>query len=103
MLSCAQQVTSASQLNKVIFKDRADAAITRKFTSLFPGLGYAAGYKVRPHQNCATACKGHYTDGLQRYYKESINMGGNPSSAITLLFIMGTNLIARLEKAPGKP
>lgn len=45
-LNCAPQVTSTAQLNKVIFKDKADAVIIRKFTSLFPGLGYAAGYKV---------------------------------------------------------
>ncbi|KAL8970643.1 MAG: hypothetical protein Q9197_003710 [Variospora fuerteventurae] len=48
LLRRGYQVSSASQLNKIIFKDKADAAITRKFTSLFPGLGYAAGYKVRP-------------------------------------------------------
>jgi hypothetical protein len=28
-------------------KEHANASIGRKFTSLFPGLGYAAGYKVR--------------------------------------------------------
>ena len=41
------QITSASRLNTVIFKDYASAGLGRKFTSLFPGLGYAAGYKVR--------------------------------------------------------
>jgi len=40
------QIASASQANTVIFKDYAHSAIARKFTSLFPGLGYAAGYKV---------------------------------------------------------
>jgi hypothetical protein len=40
------QITSASQLNSVIFKDKAAAPVGRKFFSLFPGLGYAAGYKV---------------------------------------------------------
>lgn len=38
---------SPDQLNHVIFKDKASASIGRKFGSLFPGLGYAAGYKVR--------------------------------------------------------
>ncbi len=46
-----------SQLNTVIFKDKAVAPFGRKFVSLFPGLGYAAGYKV-----------------LQRIYK----YGGQP-------------------------
>lgn len=40
------QITSASQLNKVIFKDKAAVSPGKKFFSLFPGLGYAAGYKV---------------------------------------------------------
>lgn len=39
-------------LKTVIFKQYADAPVTRKFTSLFPGLGYAAGYKVgNPRKN----------------------------------------------------
>lgn len=41
------QVTSLKVLNQVIFKEYADAQVARKFASLFPGLGYAAGYKVR--------------------------------------------------------
>lgn len=32
--------------NKVIFKDAANAAFLKKYTSLFPGLGFAAGYKI---------------------------------------------------------
>lgn len=41
------KVASVSRLNEVIFKDKAHAPAFRKFTSLFPGLGYAAGYKVQ--------------------------------------------------------
>lgn len=41
------KVTSVARLNEVIFKDKAHAPAFRKFTSLFPGLGYAAGYKVQ--------------------------------------------------------
>ncbi len=40
------QISSASQLNSVIFKDKASVSVGKKFFSLFPGLGYAAGYKV---------------------------------------------------------
>ncbi|KAI1291399.1 hypothetical protein EDD11_008972, partial [Mortierella claussenii] len=32
--------------NKVIFKDAANAAFMKKYASLFPGLGFAAGYKI---------------------------------------------------------
>jgi len=57
LMSNHGKITSASQLNQVIFKDKAAAPVGRKFFSLFPGLGYAAGYKV-----------------LQRVYK----YGGQP-------------------------
>ena len=43
--SIAIQV-SLSSLNTIIFRDAAKAPVLQKFTSLFPGLGYAAGYKV---------------------------------------------------------
>lgn len=33
-------------LNKVIFRDAAEKPLTAKFRSLFPGFGFAAGYKV---------------------------------------------------------
>jgi len=57
LMSNQGRVTSVSNLNRVIFKGYASASVARKFTSLFPGLGYAAGYKV-----------------LQRIYK----YGGQP-------------------------
>ncbi|WFC94681.1 high copy suppressor of abf2 [Malassezia brasiliensis] len=44
-------------LTQIIFKDKASAGLGTRFLSLFPGLGYAAGYKV-----------------LQRIYK----YGGQP-------------------------
>lgn len=56
-MSNSTKVTSLPILNAVIFRDHASAGVARKFTSLFPGLGYAAGYKV-----------------LQRVYK----YGGQP-------------------------
>ena len=37
---------SFSSLNSIIFRDAAAAPLSKKFLSLFPGLGYAAGYKV---------------------------------------------------------
>ena len=54
---CLVQIANTSQLNQVIFREKAGEAFGRKFFSLFPGLGYAAGYKV-----------------LQRVYK----YGGQP-------------------------
>lgn len=80
---CVAQVTSASMLNKVIFKDKADAAITRKLTSLFPGLGYAAGYKVSQGFATMDRTQQHFTERSQRSCKESINMAVNLSSVTT--------------------
>ncbi|KAJ0288284.1 hypothetical protein Brms1b_002036 [Colletotrichum noveboracense] len=57
LTSIRLKVSGMDQLNAVIFKDKASAPLGRKFVSLFPGLGYAAGYKV-----------------LQRIYK----YGGQP-------------------------
>lgn len=35
-----------SSLNSIIFRDAASAPLPKKLVSLFPGLGYAAGYKI---------------------------------------------------------
>ncbi|KAK7692116.1 Mitochondrial GTP/GDP carrier protein 1 [Cerrena zonata] len=45
LMSNKTKVTFAS-LNPIIFRDQAAAPLGRKLLSLFPGLGYAAGYKV---------------------------------------------------------
>jgi hypothetical protein len=47
LMSNYGKIESASHLNKVIFKDKASATVPARFLSLFPGLGYAAAYKVR--------------------------------------------------------
>ncbi|KAG4304694.1 hypothetical protein PORY_001747 [Pneumocystis oryctolagi] len=46
LMSNYGKVTSLSHLNKVIFKDKAFSSVPLKFLSLFPGLGYASGYKI---------------------------------------------------------
>ncbi|KAF2221461.1 mitochondrial carrier domain-containing protein [Elsinoe ampelina] len=57
LMSNQTRITSAAQLNSVVFRDTASGSIGTRFFSLFPGLGYAAAYKV-----------------LQRVYK----YGGQP-------------------------
>ncbi len=99
----AVQVTSASVLNKVIFKDKANAAVTRKLTSLFPGLGYAAGYKVSQGFAMMDPTQQRFTERSQRSCKESINMAVNLSSVTTSRFITATSSIGRSEKAQGRP
>lgn len=81
LMSNESRITSASQLNKVIFKDKAAAPVGTKFFSLFPGLGYAAGYKV-----------------LQRVYK----FGGQPVARDYLNEHYGKNFEAAFGKKTGK-
>lgn len=57
MMSNQTKITNWSEFNKVVFRDKASAPIGQRLTSLYPGLGYAACYKV-----------------LQRVYK----YGGQP-------------------------
>ncbi|RFU75671.1 mitochondrial gtp gdp carrier 1 [Trichoderma arundinaceum] len=80
-LALFHPIASTSQLNQVIFKDKASAAIGRKFVSLFPGLGYAAGYKV-----------------LQRIYK----YGGQPIARDFLAAHYGKDFEAAFGKKTGK-
>lgn len=61
---------SISNLNKVIFKDKFNASTIKKYRSLFPGLGFAAGYKI-----------------LQRIYK----FGGQPVVKDFMQKCMGSN------------
>lgn len=75
------QIAGTAQLNKVIFKDMADATLGRKFVSLFPGLGYAAGYKV-----------------LQRIYK----YGGQPIARDWLAQHYGKDFESAFGKKTGK-
>lgn len=81
LMSNQGKVTSASQLNTVIFKDYATAGVGRKFVSLFPGLGYAAGYKV-----------------LQRVYK----YGGQPFARDYLAKNHGDRFDNSFGKGTGK-
>ncbi|KAG6872156.1 hypothetical protein C0995_012474 [Termitomyces sp. Mi166 len=46
LMSNKAKVVSFSSLSSIIFRDASAATLPRKLLSLFPGLGYAAGYKV---------------------------------------------------------
>ncbi|KAI2616361.1 mitochondrial carrier [Hypomontagnella submonticulosa] len=81
LMSNQTKIKNTSELNKVIFKDTAEAAFGRKFVSLFPGLGYAAGYKV-----------------LQRIYK----YGGQPIARDYLAAHYGKNFEDAFGKKTGK-
>ncbi|KAL7423753.1 high copy suppressor of abf2 [Cryptotrichosporon argae] len=45
-LMSSRTSSSLANLNQIIFRSAAASPVHQKFLSLFPGLGYAAGYKV---------------------------------------------------------
>ncbi|KAK9383230.1 mitochondrial carrier domain-containing protein [Kockiozyma suomiensis] len=81
LMSNSTRVTSLSQLNQVVFRNYANEPILRKTLSLFPGLGYAAGYKI-----------------LQRVYK----YGGQPFVNDILYTRYGTTFEDSFGKKNGK-
>ncbi|KAG6042237.1 Mitochondrial GTP/GDP carrier protein 1 [Claviceps citrina] len=81
LMSNQTRVTNAAQFNQVIFKNKASAPLGQKFISLFPGLGYAAGYKV-----------------LQRIYK----YGGQPIARDYLAKHYGNDFERAFGKKTGK-
>ncbi|OAV97433.1 mitochondrial GTP/GDP carrier protein 1 [Puccinia triticina 1-1 BBBD Race 1] len=56
--------SSSLNFNQIVFKNYAEAPIGKKFLSLFPGLGYAAGYKILQRI---------YKFGGQPYFKDDLN------------------------------
>ncbi|KAF7542340.1 hypothetical protein G7Z17_g11659 [Cylindrodendrum hubeiense] len=81
LMSNQTRIANSTQLNQVIFKDKAAASAGKKFVSLFPGLGYAAGYKV-----------------LQRIYK----YGGQPVARDYLDKHYGRDFEGAFGKKTGK-
>ncbi|KAJ5794475.1 hypothetical protein N7457_001074 [Penicillium paradoxum] len=81
LMSNQTRITSATAFKEVVFREHANAPIGRKFTSLFPGLGYAAGYKV-----------------LQRIYK----YGGQPFARDYLAQHHGADFDKAFGKGTGK-
>ncbi|KAF9366327.1 Mitochondrial GTP/GDP carrier protein 1 [Mortierella sp. NVP85] len=58
--------------NKVIFKDAANAPFLKKYASLFPGLGFAAGYKIL-QRVYKFGGQPFVNEFLNRHYKSSFN------------------------------
>lgn len=81
LMSNETKIQNATQLNSVIFRENATAPAGKKFFSLFPGLGYAAGYKV-----------------LQRIYK----YGGQPIARDALTTHYGKDFENAFGKKTGK-
>jgi len=61
---------SLSTLNATIFRDHATAPLSKKMLSLFPGLGYAAGYKIS-QRIYKFGGQPWFNDLITRNYKDS--------------------------------
>jgi hypothetical protein len=59
---------SFSSLSPIIFRDAAAAPWSRKLVSLFPGLGYAAGYKIM-QRVYKFGGQPWFNDLINQYYK----------------------------------
>ncbi|KAI1004974.1 Mitochondrial GTP/GDP carrier protein 1 [Podosphaera aphanis] len=81
LMSNQTKISTTSQLNSVLFAKKASVSAGQKFLSLFPGLGYAAGYKV-----------------LQRIYK----YGGQPYMRDYLTKHHGSSFDATFGPKTGK-
>lgn len=66
MLTRTQVTMSA--LSPIIFREHATAPLAKRFMSLFPGLGYAAGYKVA-QRVYKFGGQPYFNDVLTRNYK----------------------------------
>jgi hypothetical protein len=60
-------------MNSIIFRSAAQANIPQKFMSLFPGLGYAAGYKIAQRV---------YKFGGQPYFRDMLDRNSGDGSVI---------------------
>lgn len=70
LMSNQGRMTSLSQLNNVIFKKNITSPLSLKLISLFPGLEYAAGYKIlqRVYKYSGQPI---ITDYLSNHYEET--------------------------------
>lgn len=92
LMSNYGRITSASQLNTVIFKNSASKPIISRFFSLFPGLGYAAGYKVsqRVYKYGGQPVVNDY---LVRHWSQSYNAIFGPKTGKAMLSATAGSLI----------
>ena len=81
-----------STLNSVIFKDAAELGTIRKYLSLFPGLGVAAGYKILQRMY-KFAGQMHVKDYLQSNYSQTFNTMVGEKHSKTMMSATAGSLI----------
>lgn len=94
------QKVSLSTLSPIIFRDSATAPIATKFLSLFPGLGYAAGYKVA-QRVYKFGGQPWFNDILTRNYKTSFtNTFGERKGKLMMQATAGRSVPLKKRKKP---
>ena len=80
------------QLSQVIFKDASNLSTTRKYLSLFPGLGVAAGYKILQRMY-KFAGQLYVKDYLQQNYTQNFNAIVGEKNSKTMMSATAGSLI----------
>lgn len=69
-LTSSLYLQSTASLSTVLFREHANATLGKKALSLFPGLGYAAGYKIT-QRIYKFGGQPWFMDQISRNYKDS--------------------------------
>lgn len=78
--------------NKAIFKDAANAPFLKKYASLFPGLGFAAGYKIL-QRVYKFGGQPFVNEFLNRHYKVSFNSAFGEKTGKTMMHATAGSLV----------
>ncbi|KAF8977371.1 hypothetical protein BGZ46_007435 [Entomortierella lignicola] len=81
-----------SATNKVIFKDAANAAFLQKYASLFPGLGFATGYKIS-QRVYKFGGQPFVNEFLNRHYKTSFDSVFGEKTGKTMMHATAGSLV----------
>ncbi|KAF8930753.1 mitochondrial carrier domain-containing protein [Dissophora ornata] len=81
-----------SATNKAIFKDAADAAFLKKYASLFPGLGFAAGYKIM-QRVYKFGGQPFVNEFINRHYKDPFDRTFGEKTGKTMMHAMAGSLV----------
>ncbi|KND04794.1 uncharacterized protein SPPG_00497 [Spizellomyces punctatus DAOM BR117] len=83
---------SMGVMNKIIFKDAATKGTLSKYFSLFPGLGFAAGYKVM-QRVYKFGGQPYVNDYLNKHYKETFQNVFGDRHAKTIMHATAGSLV----------
>ncbi|KAJ8660889.1 hypothetical protein O0I10_003533 [Lichtheimia ornata] len=83
---------SRAALSNVIFKDAANEAFLKKYASLFPGLGFAAGYKIA-QRIYKFGGQPFVKDYLNKHHKDAFTAAFGEKSGKTMMHATAGSLV----------